>query len=43
MNFTLTDRINATGGFWPIPNSELLLFNGIMEQNPGWNGSDGSL
>jgi hypothetical protein len=37
MNFsTISDRINATGGFWPIPNSEILLSNKILVQSPGW-------
>ena len=43
MNFTtISDRINATGGFWPIPNSEILLSNGMLIQSPGWDGT-GSL
>jgi len=25
-----------TGGFFPLPQSQLLLSNGTMEQNPGW-------
>ena len=29
-----------TGGFLPIPENEILLSNGILEQNPGWTGSD---
>ena len=36
MSFDLVERVNATGGFWPIPNSEIMLSNGILEQNPGW-------
>lgn len=29
-----------TGGFLPIPENEILLSNGVLEQNPGWTGSD---
>lgn len=29
-----------TGGFLPIPENEILLSNGVLEQNPGWMGSD---
>lgn len=43
MSYNLTERINATGGFWPIPESEILLSSGVLEQNPGWQGSQGAL
>ena len=37
MNFSnLGARVTATGGFWPIPNTEILLSNGVLEQTPGW-------
>lgn len=29
-----------TGGFLPIPENEILLSNGVLEQNPGWTGTD---
>ncbi len=29
-----------TGGFLPIPNSQILLSNGVLTQNPGWTGSE---
>ena len=29
-----------TGGFLPIPENEILLSNGVLEQNPGWTGSE---
>lgn len=43
MSFDIVDRINATGGFWPIPNSEILISNGVLMQSPGWNGGNSSL
>jgi len=42
-DYNLSERIDATGGFWPIPESEITLSNGVMEQNPGWQGSTGAL
>ena len=29
-------RYEATGGFWPIPNSQIVLSNGTLIQNEGW-------
>ena len=29
-------RFEATGGFWPIPQSQILLSEGVLEQNAGW-------
>lgn len=29
-----------TGGFLPIPENEILLSNGVLEQNPGWTGAE---
>lgn len=29
-----------TGGFLPIPENEILLSNGMLEQNPGWTAAD---
>ena len=42
MSYQIQTRMNATGGFWPIPTSEITLSKGILEQNEGW-GSDASL
>jgi len=42
MNFQIQVRMNATGGFFPIPASEISLSKGILVQNEGW-GSDASL
>jgi len=33
-------RISETGGFMPIPQTQIDLSNGILEQTPGWSGSD---
>lgn len=29
-------RFEATGGFWPIPESQILLSEGVLVQNAGW-------
>ncbi|MFC3199835.1 RagB/SusD family nutrient uptake outer membrane protein [Parapedobacter deserti] len=29
-------RYEATGGFWPIPQNEIDLSDGVLTQNPGW-------
>jgi hypothetical protein len=29
-------RYEATGGFWPIPESQILLSEGVLVQNAGW-------
>lgn len=29
-------RYQATGGFWPIPQNEILLSDGVLTQNSGW-------
>ena len=42
MNFNIQDRMNATGGLFPIPSSEISLSKGTLVQNAGW-GSDGSI
>jgi starch-binding outer membrane protein, SusD/RagB family len=42
MSYQIESRLNATGGFWPIPTSEIALSKGILVQNEGW-GSDASL
>ena len=43
MNVPITVTVKfrpETGGFLPIPENEILLSNGILEQNPGWTGPD---
>ena len=39
----LTDRIRATGGFMQIPEFEIGLSGGVLEQNTGWVGNEGNL
>jgi starch-binding outer membrane protein, SusD/RagB family len=44
MNFTsIADRIKASGGFWPIPKTEISLSNGILKQSTGWDQADANL
>lgn len=33
-------RYRATRGFWPIPQSQILLSNNVLKQNAGWGTSD---
>lgn len=33
-------RYLATGGFWPIPNTQIVLSEGVLTQNPGWGTPD---
>ncbi|MDD4777245.1 MAG: RagB/SusD family nutrient uptake outer membrane protein [Fermentimonas sp.] len=33
-------RYEATGGFWPIPNSQVELSDGVLTQNAGWGTPD---
>ena len=33
-------RYEATGGFWPIPESQIALSSGVLTQNKGWGTSD---
>jgi hypothetical protein len=36
-SFDYIQRYNATnGGFWKIPDSQVILSEGVLEQNPGW-------
>lgn len=42
-NYNLTQRINETGGFLPIPNSEIMLSGNVLVQTEGWEGADASL
>ena len=34
---------SETGGFLPIPQTQIDLSNGVLTQNPGWEGSDNNL
>ena len=37
-SFDYMERYNATGGgFWKIPESQVTLSEGVLEQNPGWD------
>ncbi len=39
-NFDFMQRYEATGGgFWKIPESQITLSEGVLEQNPGWSES----
>ena len=40
INYNLTKRIQDTGGFLQVPQSEIDLSNDILIQTPGWTGSD---
>ncbi|NGM65761.1 RagB/SusD family nutrient uptake outer membrane protein [Sphingobacterium sp. SGR-19] len=33
------NRFEATGGFWPIPSSQIALSDGVLTQNRGWGES----
>ncbi|WP_374165673.1 RagB/SusD family nutrient uptake outer membrane protein [Arcticibacter sp. MXS-1] len=33
------ERYKTTGGFFKIPESQIALSNGVLEQNPGWDAS----
>ena len=36
INFNLTERIRATGGFLQISQKEINLSGGVLTQTPGW-------
>ena len=38
MQYNLTERIKETKGLFPIPDSEVTLSGGLVEQNEGWIG-----
>ncbi|MDR1098760.1 MAG: hypothetical protein LBL57_11575 [Tannerella sp.] len=40
LNANLTGRIRDTGGFLEIPKTEIDLSEGVLKQNPGWEGAD---
>lgn len=35
-NYSVADRIKATGGFMQIPQNQIQLSNDVLKQNPGW-------
>ena len=37
VNFNYKARLQATQGYWPIPQTEVDLSDGLIEQNPGWS------
>lgn len=40
INYNLTKRIQETGGFLQVPQSEIDLSDGVLTQTPGWTSSD---
>lgn len=36
----IDQRVRDTGGFLQIPNEEIILSGGVLEQNPGWTGAN---
>lgn len=36
VNFDYKARLKQTQGYWPIPQTEIDLSDGLFEQNPGW-------
>ncbi|QEC44028.1 RagB/SusD family nutrient uptake outer membrane protein [Pseudobacter ginsenosidimutans] len=39
VNYNYKDRIKKTEGYWPIPQTEIDISNGLIKQNPGWDPS----
>jgi hypothetical protein len=39
VKFDYAARLKQTQGYWPIPQDEIDLSNGLIEQNPGWDAS----
>ena len=39
VNFDYKARLKQTEGYWPIPQTEIDLTQGVIEQNPGWDPS----
>ena len=35
-NYSVADRIKATGGFMQIPQNQIQLSNDVLKQNQGW-------
>jgi len=35
--YDFLNRYNATKGFWKIPDSQITLSEGVLEQNEGWD------
>ncbi len=36
VNYNYKARLKETLGYWPIPQTEIDISNGVIEQNPGW-------
>jgi hypothetical protein len=39
VTFDFAARLKETQGYWPIPQDEIDISNGVLEQNPGWTSS----
>lgn len=39
VHFDYAARLQKTQGYWPIPQDEIDLSNGVLKQNPGWDAS----
>lgn len=39
VNYNYKQRIKVTEGYWPIPQTEIDISNGLIKQNPGWDPS----
>lgn len=39
-NYDYAKRLQETQGYWNIPQTEIDLSEGVLEQNPGWNGAN---
>lgn len=39
VNYDYKARLLKTQGYWPIPQTEIDIANGVLEQNPGWDAS----
>lgn len=39
LHYNYKERIKKTEGYWPIPQTEIDISNGLITQNPGWDPS----
>lgn len=39
VHYDYAARLQKTQGYWPIPQDEVDLSNGVLKQNPGWDAS----
>jgi len=39
--YDYSSRLQATQGYWPIPQTEIDISGGVLEQNPGWGAEGG--